>query len=77
MTMILSLIGAVLSIIGIVQFFRNKHRQALMIFVLANGLLCVNSLLLANMGTAIFNCAVALFCAWTLTKIPKPEKSDE
>lgn len=64
----LTLIGAILVLIGVIQFFRKKHKQAMIMFILANGLLCISGLLLGNFGSSIFNGAVALYCLYVYNK---------
>lgn len=64
----LTLIGLIIAVIGIVQLLTGKHRQALISFILANSLLCINGLLLGNFGFSIFNGAVALYALYVYIK---------
>lgn len=64
----LTLIGCILAFIGVIQFFRKKHKQAIIMFMLANGLLCISGLLLGNFGFSIFNGAVALYALYVYIK---------
>ncbi len=73
----IGLIGIILGVIGLIQWFREKQKQAFLLMTLANALLCVAALLLANMVGAMFNGVVCIICIIVFTKIENSKKSDE